>query len=486
MKKYLIVILCLCLAAAGVGGIGVLKSLAPDVPGTETAYRDGVIGGNGGAGKPSGIFGGLFDREAAPAAVDSAPMPVSGDYSIKTDTLMPEGVVGGVPGPWGQTEIHAGMLTAREWSDFRNLQDFLDFIAKEDAAEVLARRSLAYGNIVKVTGLNPLVPVRLLAGQEVLFEAVSNIRGEAVLISAEDRTGGSVTLDAGGALQAVVLTGKVTEVNLGGMTDAKADQLDLMLMIDTTGSMGDELEYLKKELQNVVEAVYALNPGMSIRVSVNFYRDEGDEYVVKYYDFREDVKDAVELLSSQYSAGGGDYPEAVHTALDNAVFGHDWRPGAVKLCYLVLDAPPHDDGEYAYDERGGSQGRLVSGINESLKKSAAGAAKLGIRMIPVVASGTNKDLETLGRGWALQTGGTYIYLTNDSGIGFYHEKPDTPETQLEYLNDCMIRVTAEYCGLTYEAQSYPEPSEWEGPTGWERDPWIGITDPTPGYPSEER
>ncbi|MBP5254385.1 MAG: hypothetical protein J6Z23_03275, partial [Lachnospiraceae bacterium] len=81
---------------------------------------------------------------------------------------------------------------------------------------------------------------------------------------------------------------------------------------------------------------------------------------------------------------------------------------------------------------------------------------------------------------------TYIYLTNDSGIGFYHEKPDTPETQLEYLNDCMIRVTAEYCGLTYEAQSYPEPSEWEGPTGWERDPWIGITDPTPGYPSEER
>ncbi len=48
------------------------------------------------------------------------------------------------------------------------------------------------------------------------------------------------------------------------------------------------------------------------------------------------------------------------------------------------------------------------------------------------------------------TGGTYIFLTDDSGIGYSHRSPSTESYDVETLNECMIRVVCEYCGLEYE------------------------------------
>ena len=64
----------------------------------------------------------------------------------------------------------------------------------------------------------------------------------------------------------------------------EAVKLDLMFMIDTTGSMGDELEYLKIELGDVIKRV-AKETGVEINTSVNFYRDSEDEYVVRDFEF---------------------------------------------------------------------------------------------------------------------------------------------------------------------------------------------------------
>ena len=108
-------------------------------------------------------------------------------------------------------------------------------------------------------------------------------------------------------------------------------------MIDTTGSMGDELQYLQKELENVINTVAKDNQVLSIRLSVNFYRDEEDEYVVKSYDFTDDIEKAVTQLNAQRTDGGGDYPEAVHKALNNIIQEHNWRGNAVKLCFFVMD-----------------------------------------------------------------------------------------------------------------------------------------------------
>ncbi len=201
-------------------------------------------------------------------------------------------------------------------------------------------------------------------------------------------------------------------------------------MVDTTGSMGDELEYLKEELLDVIDRVSSENSGMKIRLSVNFYRDEGDEYVVRYFAFTDDIDAALSDLEEQYSSGGGDTPEAVDTALDNAINGHDWSEESVKLLFFVLDAPPHSDRQ---------------GSVESIYSSISKAAELGVRIIPVSSSGVDTETEFIMRTAAAVTGGTYTFLTDDSGIGNPHLEPTIGEYQVEMLNELMIRLINEYC-----------------------------------------
>lgn len=151
-------------------------------------------------------------------------------------------------------------------------------------------------------------------------------------------------------------------------------------------------------------------------------------------------------MRGQHAEGGGDYPEAVHTALDNAINGHEWREDAVKICFLVLDAPPHSESE-------------VQGINKEILGSVEKAAELGIKMIPVASSGVDTETEVILRSFAVMTGGTYLFLTDDSGIGGSHLEPTVGEYTVEPLNECMIRVVCEFCGLPYQAQTVYEPSD---------------------------
>ena len=70
----------------------------------------------------------------------------------------------------------------------------------------------------------------------------------------------------------------------------------------------------------------------------------------------------------------------------------------------------------------------------------AAAAERGVRIVPLAASGVDKELEFLLRFTAIATGGTYTFLTNDSGIGGNHVEPTIGEYQVEILNDLLVRV----------------------------------------------
>ena len=217
---------------------------------------------------------------------------------------------------------------------------------------------------------------------------------------------------------------------LDGEAKPASKTLDLMIMCDATGSMGDELEYLKAELEDVVTRIKQENANIPVRISVNFYRDEGDEYVVREFPFTPDLDAAVRAISEQSADGGGDTPEAVHTALDSAVNSHDWDEDSVKVMFLVLDAPPHEDAQ----------------IIDQVIKHTRTAAEKGIRIVPVAASGVDKSCEYLLRSMAIMTGGTYTFLTDDSGIGYSHTEPTIGSYDVEKLNDMMVRIAGEYIG----------------------------------------
>ncbi len=441
MKRKIVVsvilLTALVLSLAGCAGAGL-----PNTPGTSgTSGRNGgKVENVDGEIKSSSLSSGdakygvaMVDAEAEAASTDVA---ADASYPAEPGGLY-DGGVGGAPRYDDQTVYGAGTLTAGEWRDNANYADWKDKFQQSEWTKLAEKWNVPTLNRVAVTVaagdsvIGEGAKVRLLdAKGNVLYRAVSDNRGVAYLFAPTGSRAASVEAEFGGEVVRADCEG-VSEVRLSFNLryEPTARKLDLMLMVDTTGSMSDELEYLKAELKDVVERAQSESGVASVRTSVNFYRDEGDEYVVRYFGFRDSIDEAVAKLSEQHAAGGGDMPEAVHTALDNAVNQHAWDEGSIKLMFLVLDAPPHYNDE------------VVKSINESLAR----AAEMGIRIIPVVASGSDLTCEVLFRSMAVLTGGTYAFLTDDSGIGYPHSEPQVGEYDVEKLNDLMVRIISEYC-----------------------------------------
>lgn len=202
-------------------------------------------------------------------------------------------------------------------------------------------------------------------------------------------------------------------------------KLDLAFVVDATGSMGDEISYLQSELLDVLRKVEAKLKNTEVRYGSVFYRDKGDEYVTRKFDFSDNAEDLIGFIKNQRATGGGDTPEAVVEAMQVSIDELKWSSGnSTKIMFLILDAPPHQSEEN------------IRKLYDKIKT----AAKKGITIIPLAASDTDKETEYLMRTFALLTNGTYTFLTNDSGIGNNHIKPTTDSYEVEKLNDLLLRL----------------------------------------------
>jgi len=206
------------------------------------------------------------------------------------------------------------------------------------------------------------------------------------------------------------------------------NKVEIAFVVDATGSMGDEIDYLKEELGDILRKFSMKESSLDLFTSAVFYRDKGDEYVTSVQPFSKDIQHTVDFIKKQSAGGGGDYPEALKEALEAATGKLAWSADArTKIIFLLMDAPPHDEAK-----------------NE-LAMLISTAAANGIRIVPVACSGTDKATEFIMRSMALATNGTYLFLTDDSGIGNPHIKPTTDEFKVELLNDLLQRVMEQMC-----------------------------------------
>lgn len=339
----------------------------------------------------------------------------------------------------------AGLLTAGEWNDNRNF-DFLKNLLKDGQTQ-------DWSGFFKDWGLTPFTRtvfhVSDASGSAVVNAAVDvyDASGSVIWQGRTDYDGmcyaycnlletSNIPARAEVAFNGVsasceltseaLIDGNVVEITLDATRVSK--KLDLMLVVDTTGSMGDEIKYLQTELDDVVSRVAHDNANLPIRLSVNFYRDLEDDYVVKSFPFSYNIDEQMGYLRVEYADGGGDYEEAVEMALSDAVNNHEWDEDSIKIMFMVLDAPPH----------------MNESVKSSLYDSIQSASEKGIRIIPVASSGVDKSTEFLLRTLAMTTGGTYTFLTNDSGIGGDHIEPTIGHYEVEQLNDLMVRVINQY------------------------------------------
>ena len=208
-----------------------------------------------------------------------------------------------------------------------------------------------------------------------------------------------------------------------------SQQADIAFVVDATGSMGDEIEFLKSDLKDIISKAKSARPGMKMRTAALFYRDEGDEYLTRPFNFTDNLSKTVDFIDKQKADGGNDYPEAVHTALTSMLQDLNWDSNArTRIAFLILDAPAHHE----------------TVIIRLLQQAMRECAKQGIRLIPVAASGTDKNTEFMLRFFAVTTGGTYVFLTDHSGVGYSHIAASVGNYEVELLNKLLIRLIEYY------------------------------------------
>jgi len=126
-----------------------------------------------------------------------------------------------------------------------------------------------------------------------------------------------------------------------------ADQptMEMVFVLDTTGSMGGLLSGAKQRIWGIVNEVMQTSSLSSVKIGLVAYRDRGDQYITQVLPLTEDLDKVYSTLMDYQAAGGGDEEENVRRALAEGVAKAGWSQPSSKhaqILFLVGDAPPHD------------------------------------------------------------------------------------------------------------------------------------------------
>ena len=292
--------------------------------------------------------------------------------------------------------------------------------------------------------------VQLLLNRDVVFTTRTDNTGKAECwLSVKNET----PVENGKLSIQILYNGKTTTINRvsafeNGLNHQKlniscqeVENVDVAFVVDATGSMGDEINFLKAEMSDVIFQSKQISNKLNFRFANVYYRDAGDSYVTKSMNFNRILSESDVFINQQYAGGGGDFPEAMDVGLDSAINNLSWSENArARILFLILDAPPHQGSE----------------VNERLQRLILQAAEKGIRIVPVGASGIDKSTEYLMRALALGTNGTYTFLTDHSGIGNSHIKPSTDSYEVETLNAILVRILKSYTYMPDCQQNIPD------------------------------
>lgn len=376
--------------------------------------------------------------ESAPAEAYSAEAKARGGIS-DPPAVMPAPVVAEIA-PERPTRTRGiprrGVVTAGDIDDTLNLAAFQRFVARKARALQLPQSNFVSPVTAQLIGSDgkPAPGVRVTlrrpGAADPFWSGYSGVDGNITVFPAVMGAGRQSTVElrafsennAEPVTQRLSTGGSRTRISLPFQGEWTPDFLDLAFVVDTTGSMGDELTWLTRELRGIVGAARRSAPGVNIRYGLIVYRDNGDEYVVRNYGFTNSQSQMARWLHDQNASGGGDYPEAAAAAL-RAGANLPWRRGkGERLMFHIADAPPHNRDARAY-------------------LSAARAATMkGVQIFGLGASGVAEESEYLMRQAAAQSNGRYLFLTDDSGVGNSHAEPTISCYRVTRLTNLVTRV----------------------------------------------
>ncbi len=364
---------------------------------------------------------------AAPATTAAAAATIA----TEDDVVVPE-----TDAVTHESELRQVRLTGGSIDDNERFEDYLAYRADFFRLGIAVRDIDPGGRIVvKVTGEGGLPA----AGAEVLVTAGQ--RGVGLRTTADGTVrfhpeayelgDGPFTVSAGGA-SAEAARGESLALETSLPTaSGETVALDVLFLLDATGSMADEIHQLKITIDEVAMRIHRLPGDVDVRLGMTLYRDEGDIFLTRTFDLTPDAEAFAQALSEVVADDGGDNPEALDEALADALSKPSWRPSSetVQLIFLVADAPP----------------QVLRQVPVPYTDSMRNAAGRGIKIFPVSSSGTDDQAEFVFRQLAQFTGARYVFLTYGAEGRATGAATDIDQRDYEELSldDLIVRLVAE-------------------------------------------
>ncbi|MDQ5823775.1 MAG: VWA domain-containing protein [Chloroflexota bacterium] len=347
--------------------------------------------------------------EAAPAFEDRATSDGFGDTMAGFEAGDDKVRTGSPPPADYQSSLTAGQV-----DDNATFQEYLDYLRRHrgeaaipmDVSQRLFLKVLD-GEQQPVAGAT----VQLYDGQRKVYEGQTVSDGRVLFFPG---MAGATQVQG---LRAVVSRGNSAveaQVNMAGpeqtitMPDLKDNTgpvaLDLVFLLDATGSMGDEIAEIKATVASIARRIEQLPGSTAPRFGLVAFRDVGDDYVTRSWDFTGDTGQFGINLANVTAGGGGDTPESVNAGLYEAINLPGWADNSsgrhLRMIVLVGDAPPHIDypNDHAYPDL----------LRQAVAK--------GIKVFPIGASNLDSVGEYVFRQFAQFTMGQFVFLTYENGV----------------------------------------------------------------------
>ncbi len=181
----------------------------------------------------------------------------------------------------------------------------------------------------------------------------------------------------------------------------RRDTLEMVFVLDTTGSMGGLIDGAKQRIWGIINEVMQKPSRPRVRVGLVAYRDLGDDYVTKITPITEDLDLVYTNLMAYRADGGGDEPENVRKALAEGVKKAGWaqaKKGLAQIVFLVGDAPPQD-----YNQ----EPDVLTTTAEAVRKNM---------IINTIQCGSTSSTREIWQTIALRGEGKYFAIAQDGGV----------------------------------------------------------------------
>ncbi len=338
-----------------------------------------------------------------------APSPVAAGLGISAPPPPPPpSVAVASPAPSPVSGLLGGpSIGAGEWDDNANYREFMRYLARDEylpihRVDLRDRRFLVVRDVAgkpvprcAVTVTDPeqhqTTLTTMASGRAILFPHAEGLTGETLTATTACGSGAYGTSRATFALDD---PRPVVDLRLTGVRELPATRpVDVAFILDTTGSMAEEIDAVRSTIAKVAHDLGRQN--FEVRLGLVEYKDRGDEFVTKVHPFSSSSDRFLADVSRVSASGGGDMPESVNEGLHVGLTKLDWNQNAVaRFAFLIGDAPPHldyaNDADYAVEMRR--------------------AAHDGVQLFTVAASGMDALGQAVFRQVAEYTGATNLFV----------------------------------------------------------------------------